>query len=62
MLLGNLSTLGSGDLSLDLLARPSSSLDSSWLIFSIALGFFDESRDPISTVVVGIFSIREGVC
>ena len=62
MLLGHLSTLSISDLSLDLLASPSSSLDSTWLEFTVALGVLDQSCDPLRAVVVGIFSVGEGVC
>ena len=62
MPLGHLSALSASYLSLDLLASPSSSLDSAWLELAIGLDILDHSRDPVSSVVVCIFSVREGLC
>lgn len=48
-------------LSFDLLTSPPRSLNRASLEVTIALGNLDECHDPVSTVVVGIVAIGEGV-
>ncbi len=49
-------------LSFDLLSGPSCSLNGASLELTVTLSIFDERRDPVSTVVVGIVAIGESIC
>lgn len=48
-------------LSFDLLTSPPCSLNRASLEVTVALGILDERHDPVSTVVVGIVAVGEGV-
>lgn len=48
-------------LSFDLLTSPACSLNCASLEVTVALGILDERRDPVSTVVVGIVTVGEGI-
>jgi hypothetical protein len=52
----------SRELSLDLLASPLRRLDRSGGEVSVGPGFFDELRDPLSTVILCDFAVRESIC
>jgi hypothetical protein len=52
----------SRELSLDLLPSPFCSLNRSSGEFTVGPSLFDELHDPLSTVVLCNFTIRESVC
>ena len=59
--LRHLCCLSIARLSLDLLPSPSRCLDRTALEIAVALGIFDECRDPFGSVIVGIFAVGKGL-
>lgn len=49
-------------LSLHLFTGPASSFDGAALEFAIAFRFLDHLRNPLSTVVVGVFAVGKCIC
>lgn len=55
-------SLGAPDLSPDLLARPSGSIDSPILKFPVAPRLSDHGYQPLSAIVLRELAVRKGVC
>ena len=58
---GLLDTLGSADLTLDLLARPSCGVNRSCLEFTVLSSILDHLGEPVGTVECREFAVREGI-
>lgn len=56
-----LHALSTPDLTLDLLAGPAGSVNSSRLEFAVLACVLDHGGDPLSTVELREFAIREGI-
>jgi hypothetical protein len=55
-------TTEDGNLAFDLLLCPSGGLMGAWHVVTVLTNLLDESSNPISSVVVSKFTLREGVC